>query len=167
MALVEFGRKLMQSYPIPSLYLYGVWGSGKTTFAFALIRELMRWMPIQNYFWPNYMFSRDLDNALLRAVKSDDGDTYEIEKWIESDLLFIDDVDKVTATERFKMQLFDIVNKRMMKSRPTIITSNARPNDLSQIIDGALVSRMADDSKWKLIQFPNRDLRKTKVMTFE
>ena len=121
----------------------------------------------QGYFWPNYVTGKELDSRLLKAVKSDNGDSWEIEKWSISNLLFIDDIDKVTATDRFKFQLFEIINYRMINNLPSIITSNLQPDEMSQIFDGALVSRIGDQTKWKCMRFPSKDLRKIKVLEYE
>lgn len=150
-----------------SLYFYGDWGSGKTTLSFALIRYLMQTVAKKRYFFPNYITGKDLDSRLLKAIKSDCGDRAEIERWTDVNLLFIDDLDKVTATERFKMQLFELINNRMSRNLQTIITTNCSPQEISELIDGALASRFGDESKWQVIQFPKKDLRKTKVNKFE
>jgi DNA replication protein DnaC len=164
--LIEYGYSWSQTLPIKSLYLYGNYGSGKTSFAYAIIRELMKNYQGKGYFWPNFQSGYDLDKGLLKAIKSDGGDEYEISKWIETDLLFIDDLDKITASERFKNQFFEIIDKRMTKKRPTIITSNCNPEELSSIIGGAISSRIQNATQWQIIKFPDKDLRKTQTMEF-
>jgi DNA replication protein DnaC len=144
-----------------SLYLFGTWGSGKTCVAFALIREIMSVKDC--YYWPKYITAKKLDSLLLAASRAD-GDTWEVEKYATADLLFIDDLDKVSGTDRFKNQLFEILNTRYQRSLPTIITSNARPQELGLIMDGAILSRMSDSQKWGMFRFPNKDLRPTKKL---
>lgn len=164
--LLDFGEEWANSYPPKSLYLYGDYGSGKTTFAFALIRQLIRKINGCGYFWPNYLTGRQLDSALLKAVKTDGGDEWELEKYSTSELLFVDDIDKVSATERFKLQLFEIINRRLINNKPTIITSNFEPRELGNLIDGAVVSRMGDIRKWQLVNFPKKDLRRLNTLSF-
>ncbi len=163
--MVEFCKDALKKGN--SLYFYGEWGCGKTTLSFALIRYLMQTRARKRYFWPNYITGKDLDSRLLQAIKSDYGDKGEVEKWATVDLLFIDDLDKVTATERFKMQLFELINLRMSNNLQTIITTNCSPQDISQLIDGALASRFGDESKWQVIEFPKKDLRKTNIKKFD
>lgn len=165
--LVADALKFITANPPFSLFFYGKWGAGKTTLAFALIRHLMQTLATRGYFWPNYITGKELDSRFLKATKSDGGDSWEIEKWSISNLLFIDDIDKVTATDRFKFQLFEIINYRMINNLPSIITSNLQPDEMSQIFDGALVSRIGDQTKWKCLRFPPKDLRKIKVLEYE
>lgn len=164
--LIDFGIEWAKTFPSKSLYLYGDYGSGKTTFAFGVIRKLMQNVSARGYFWPNYLTGRQLDSALLKASRHFEGDEWEIEKWSESDLLFIDDIDKVTATERFKAQLFEIINGRLVRNKTTIITSNCAPRELGNLIDGAVISRMGDQRKWQMVKFPDKDLRRLQTLTF-
>ncbi len=158
--LVTFGEAWAKTLPFKSLFLYGQYGSGKTTLAFGLIRELFRRINGKAYFWPNYYTGRQLDSCLLKASKQEETDEYELEKFKEMDLLFIDDLDKISATERFKLQFFEIMNGRQTTNKPTIITSNCLPSELASLLDGAVISRMGDQKKWNLIKFPDKDLRR-------
>ncbi len=164
--LVSYGEQWASSPRIKSLYLYGEYGSGKTTFAFSVIRKLMQNLNGKNYFWPNYLTGRQLDSLLLKATKNEEGDQWEIQKWSESDLLFIDDIDKITGTERFRVQLFEIINKRYSTNKPTIITSNYELSKLGSFVDGSVMSRMSDISKWEIVEFPKKDLRPLQVLKF-
>lgn len=153
-----FGVKWARSWPLKSLFLWGKYGAGKTTYAFALIKKLMQTRHASEYFWPRYVTGRQLDAQLLRASRQE-GEEWEIQKFSDQDLLFLDDLGRVTPTERFKIQLFEIINQRMACRKPTIITSNCSPEELGSVIDGAVLSRMRDTSKWAIVKFPDHDLR--------
>ena len=86
-----------------------------------------------------------------------------LEDYASQDLLFIDDLDKVTGTERFKNQIFHIIDSRKIHNRPTIITCNLEPSELPTILDGSVVSRMSDESRWSILKFPPEDIRKKKL----
>jgi len=163
--LVEFALACVEIRPMISMYFFGDWGSGKTTLAFALIRHLMQTVAKEGYFWPNYISARDLHGRLTKAVR-EGYESYEFEIWTNCDLLFVDDLDKTTPTESWKMHLFEIFNKRMTNNLPSIITCNCIPEDLAHIIDGALASRIADKKKWEIIGFPKKDLRRSKIVQF-
>ena len=164
--LIEFGYQWAKSWPLKSLYLYGEYGSGKTTYAMAIVRQVMREWSSKRYIWPRYMSARQLDSRLLQASRCDEGDEYELTSISEIDLLFIDDFDKVSPTERFQVQLFEIINRRQINNLPTVITSNFAHKELSRLLDGAVISRMEDQSRWQIIQFPKTDLRKAKILQF-
>ncbi len=159
--LVAFGEEWVRKVPFKSLYLYGQYGCGKTTFAFALIRKLLEKIKGCGYFWPSYLSARQLDTRLLKASKREDTDQEEIERLIALDLLFIDDIDKISASERFKLQFFEIIDGRLKNKKPTIITSNCMPTELGNLLDGAVISRIGNTAKWDMIKFPLKDLRLT------
>lgn len=165
--LVDVGALWAREKRLKSMYLYGEYGSGKTSFAFACILQAMRVRRNnQVYFWPRYFTARHLDSFLLNACRSESGDEWELSGLADADLLFIDDIDKVTPSDRFKSQLFEIVNRRVSNNKPMIITSNCKPTEIASIIDGAVISRMGDATRWQLIQFPKKDLRTLKPLTF-
>lgn len=155
--LIDHAKNWIRPVNWRNLYLYGRWGSGKTSFACALFTDLLK--SIDGYHEiPRYIYSRDLDQRLLLASRSG-YDLEEIEKWTRPMFLIIDDLDKISPRAGVKAQLFDLMKKRMEKNFFTVITSNCSPDEISEILDGALVSRMTDETKWTLIQFPDRDLR--------
>jgi DNA replication protein DnaC len=150
-----------------SLYLFGVWGSGKTTLAFALVRHLMRTRAKREAFWPRYITGKEIDSRLLTALKEDTGDVHEIYNFSDCDLLFIDDLDKMNPTERLKNQIFSIIDNRRNNNKITLITSNFSPSEMSKLLDGSVLSRMGDPSKWgDFIEFPPKDLRKNNIRKF-
>lgn len=162
--LIEYAKKALKSGL--SLYFYGEWGCGKTTLAYALVRHMLEDKIRTQYFWPRYFSAKEFDSLLLKGSKSEEGDSFILSEMSTHDLLFIDDIDKINPSERFKNQLFEIINARIINGKQTIITSNCAPTDISQIIDGAVSSRISDKSKWTVIKFPNGDLRKLNTITF-
>ncbi len=157
--LVDDGFKYASSFPLKSLYLYGIYGSGKTTFAYAVITQVMINLQRKGYFWPMWVSAKSFDNQLLQAIKADGGDEWIMEKYSETDLLYIDDIDKISPTARCASQLFEIINRRMDNNLPTIITSNCDVSDFGKLFDGSLSSRMRDVRYWDIMWFPDRDLR--------
>lgn len=155
--LTDFARSWAQQTPFSSIFMTGTYGSGKTYFAFALIREAFRVMRKKGYFWPKYYSSTALDAKLRKASMHEDGDEYTLREIGEEDLLFIDDLGKETRSDRLKRQYFEIINYRYSKKLPTIVTSNYTLDQLSEIIDGSISSRMQE---WMFLKFPNIDMRK-------
>ena len=159
----QFGLNWAKAFPLKSMFIFGGYGTGKTTFAFSAIREAFVHVNQRFYFWPRYVTGRQLSTRLLKASKAFDGnDEWEIETWSEVDLLFIDEIEKVEAHERFRSQFFEIFNRRHAAKKPTIVTSNCEPKALGTILDPAIISRMSDKTKWEMKSFGEIDLRMTK-----
>jgi len=154
----QYGVRWATSLPTLSLYLYGPYGAGKTTYAIALIREYLRHWTMSRYAWATWTSGRQLDIRLLEAIRGD-GDRWLIERFSNEELLYIDDVDKVSPTERYKSQFFEIINHRLMNLLPTILTSNCEPREMAHLFGGAVLSRIQDKSTWQIVRFPDRDLR--------
>jgi DNA replication protein DnaC len=165
-SLVEWGKTWAMTYPIKSLYLWGTYGSGKTTFAFAIIREILLHQGKKLNLHPVYYTAKKLDSKLLSAIRDYGGDTFELQKLSEYGLLFIDDFDKINTTERLKSQIFEVINNRYENKIPTIITSNLPPTDLGKLIDNSIQSRIGDEIHWERIEFPEKDLRTMKSRKF-
>jgi DNA replication protein DnaC len=142
-----------------SVFLCGGYGSGKTHFAFAMLREMFRRCPRK--IWPRYFTSPELDAKLLRAVKSDEGDSFALRDLGEQDLLFIDDIGRETKSDRLKRQYFEILNYRYTQNLPTILSSNFSLEQLGDVLDGAIASRI---QTWQIIEFNGPDLRRSRPM---
>jgi DNA replication protein DnaC len=155
--IVELGYKWASDFPLQNLFICGTYGCGKTWLAFALLREAIRSHKELGYFWPRHLTSRELDAKLLIASKSENGDLQALIDWGQEDLLLIDDLGRETKSERLKNQYFEIFNRRYNDRKPTIITSNFNLNELGDILDGSIISRLQD---CKVINLPKHDLRK-------
>lgn len=151
--LIEFGKKWALNPT--SIFLCGGYGTGKTYYAFAILRELFRKYPMK--IWPRYFTSPELDSKLLRASKSEDGDEYLIKDIASQDLLFIDDIGRETKSDRLRRQYFEILNYRYTNELVTILTSNLCLDQLGEVIDGAIASRIQE---WQIIEFKGPDLRR-------
>lgn len=100
------------------LYLYGPYGSGKTHIAVAVARQLLE--------------DHDIHPAMIRWAEycSAVQDSWDGRKrltfhaLIPKPLLIIDDLDKRAPTPWALGQLYELVDGRMIRHRPTIITSN-------------------------------------------
>ena len=137
-----------------SLFLYGNKGTGKTRYAFAIIREMFR--VCLRVIWPRYFTSMDLDSQLHAALMNG-GDRHLVHSLSTEDLLLIDDFGRETSSDRIRRQYFEIINYRYSEELPTIITSNFSFEELGGFMGEALVSRMEE---WQMLKFTGPDLRK-------
>ena len=130
------------------LLITGNYGSGKTHLVAAIAHELMK----QGY---RPIFGTLI--ILLEKIKSSYGESYSkeneeqiIRKYINCDLLIIDDLGKEKPSEWMLEKLYYIINYRYESNRPIIITSNYDDSKLiSRLTVGdnvetaeAIVSRM-------------------------
>ncbi len=155
-SLKQFGREWAKD-PY-SLFIYGNVGSGKTRYAFALIREMFKRCP--RVIWPRYYTSPGIDSMLHEAIMSG-GDKYILDNLKKEDLLFVDDFGRETISDRTKRQFFEIIDYRFSQELPTIITSNLSLDEISHRGWEAIASRM---SEWQEIKFSGRDLRKQPII---
>ena len=151
-AFIEYAKSWAVN--LESVILMGPVGRGKTQFAFAMIREMFRRNP--RLIWPRYFTSTNLDAILLEAVKSQEGDKFQVQDIASQDLLFIDDFGRETASDRIKRQYFEILNLRYAEQLPTIISTNLTMDGISSHFNDAIASRFQE---WQIIEFSGNDLR--------
>lgn len=154
---VDWGKKWAKTFPGESVFIFGHPGSGKTHFAFALIKEIFKNMPENMGFFPRYFTSPHLDDLLIDAsMGKGEGRNYLIDNLSTDDLIFIDDFGRETKSERMCKQYFRFLDARYANELPTIITSNFSVSRLHELIDPAIASRLGE---FKQIEFPKIDLR--------
>lgn len=155
-SLKEFGREWAKN-PV-SLFLYGNKGSGKTRYAFAIVREMFR--RSSRIIWPRYFTSPELDSRLHDALMTG-GDRELVQNLSREDLLLIDDFGRETKSDRIRRQYFEIINYRYSNELPTILTSNYDLDTLGQNLDEVISSRIEE---WQHIRFTGPDLRKKELV---
>lgn len=83
-----------------------------------------------------------------------------IEKYIETDILFIDDLGtELRSNENKTNYLYCILNERITNKKPTVITSNLTLEDIMEYYDERISSRIADKSTSICIYLQGEDIR--------
>ena len=128
-----------------SLYLWGSNGTGKTTLAAAIARQLIDRKPLM-------VGAVQLLIDLQSTYGTPDREADILEKYSSAPLLVIDDLGKEQQTEWTASRLYAIVDARYGRLLPTIVTSNFRVDELlgrvrDQSTASAIVSRLAGMSK--------------------
>lgn len=140
-------RQFVEHYPEAmvsgaSLVLCGRPGTGKTHLACAMgkgIAEL--WLR-------PFGFSTALQ--AIRSIKetyrkdSDRTESDAIDRLTEIDLLILDEVGVQLGTEHEKMLMFEVINERYQRCRPTILISNLNRAELTEYLGERIMDRFAE-----------------------
>ncbi len=129
-----------------NLLFFGNFGTGKTATSFAYIIALLKKKKITSY-------ERETAYSLLSKIKNgfSTGENKKIEKrYRETQLLVIDEFEKIRGSDFDTLQLYDIIRERDEWMRKTIIICNAEDvKGLDKIISAAILDRF----KRGLIEF--------------
>lgn len=149
------------------LFLYGEYGLGKTHLAVAALRKLALdndWS-VRVAVWPELC-------QLTKESWSASFGPSEAQLWTRVRsvrLLLIDDLDKTSTSEWAMGKLYGLINARLTKGLPTLITSNHSLTDLQAIwrrskhehvhdLGLAVLSRIAE-GVWGIVRFEGEDQR--------
>lgn len=139
----DLGRK-------PWLVLYGDIGLGKTHLACAVIHEVLSHGRQRCYFrvWPEWL-------ERLQGTFGGKGDSSRVVDELKSgDVVALDDIDKQHPTQSgwAEEKLFSALNHRYNRLRPTILTFNRAPAQMTPWLGRALVDRVIE-SAFAVVEF--------------
>lgn len=135
-----------------SLYFYGRTGLGKTHLSLAIANEVMK----KGY---NVVYGSVLNflNKLERE-KFGRADSFETEDiLIGADLLILDDLGAEISTAVATSSLYNIINSRIARSVPTIISSNLSIKEIQDRYPESIASRIIGN--YKTVIFDGKDIR--------
>ena len=89
-----------------------------------------------------------------------DGDTLEL--LCECDLLIIDDLGAEFQTQFTSSAIHELINRRIMEGKPTIISTNLSPAELAQIYGDRVSSRIIGN--FEPLKFEGNDIRQIKMV---
>ncbi len=149
------------------LLLYGEYGLGKTHLVVAAVRKLA----LGNEWTARVAVWPELCQLTKESWSSSYGPT-EAQLWSRvrsARLLLIDDLDKTSTSEWAMGMLYSLINTRLTKGLPTIITSNHSITELQAIwrrskheyvhdLGLAVLSRIAE-GLWGILRFQGEDQR--------
>jgi len=139
---------------LPSLFVYGPTGTGKTFLSKLLHNELLRG-------FNDSCFVKAVDLALIlrKASISREGTGDIIQEFRCCDTLIIDDFGTQKNTEFIKEAIFSVLDARYDNKRRTIITTNMTMTDVIEV-DPRLQSRLSDRSWMVPVEMMGLDIRK-------
>lgn len=141
-------------HPQGWLYLYGPFGDGKTTML-ALAVNMLRGRKWEAIFANVPQTLRYLRSCIASTVPDDYETVLDYIRRVP--MLGLDDLGAQKWTEWATEQLYEVLNYRYVKSKPTIITSNLGPTELG---DGRLASRLSDVALVKVVECGEGDVRR-------
>ncbi|MGP1544021.1 MAG: ATP-binding protein [Candidatus Fimenecus sp.] len=153
----DFAKKYADKFSIDSgnLYFFGKTGLGKTHLAMSIANQVTK-KGYSVYFGSVGNILKLLEAE--RFGKETDADLGAIV--YESDLLIIDDFGTEFETKFSKSELFNIINTRLNKTKPTIICSNLNADELKDKYDELLASRII--GSYYMLLFVGDDIRQQK-----
>lgn len=140
----------------PSLLFHGGVGLGKTHLSLAIAGEVIGKGYDVVYGSAHSLFSKIERERFGRGATPQD-DTLSLLN--SCDLLIIDDLGAEFVTQLSVSILYDIVNTRLLRGRPTIISTNLNSSGLEQKYTDRIVSRLSGGYTW--VPFEGNDMRIT------
>ena len=136
-----------------NLLFFGGPGTGKTFLSNCIAKELM-----DRGIFVVYRTSEELI-ADLRTIRFEN-DTELEELLLKCDLLIIDDLGSEQISEFSKTELFNLINRKLLKSNRMLISTNCGLDALSAMYSERIASRLLGE--FKLCKFYGEDLRISK-----
>lgn len=150
-------RKYAQNFSSDSgsLLFSGATGLGKTFLSACIARQVADRGFSVVYETAGKLFSDFEAEKFGAAYEENHGKT---RKYLECDLLIIDDLGTEMTTQFTISALYTLINTRMMKNRATIISTNLADNEIESRYNPQIASRII--GVFRLIQFAGDDLRR-------
>ena len=136
----------------PSILMSGGTGLGKTHLSLAIASKV-----IDKGFGVIYGSTPDFITMLERESFSRNGERSMHERLEECDLLILDDLGTEFSNSFTKSAIYNLINARLTREKPTIISTNLTLQQLSAAYSERLVSRLIGDNSFYL--FMGDDIR--------
>ena len=140
-----------------SMFFVGKTGLGKTFLSSAIAKELMQ---------KGYNVAFDSIQNFLRAIENEHFGrvfgTDTLQTLIDTDLLILDDLGSEFNSPFYASALYNIINTRLNKGVPTIISSNLSLKDLQSKYDDRIISRIT--GMFSILNFFGNDIRYINAM---
>lgn len=153
--ILSKSMNFIRTFPVnkENLLFYGNSGTGKTFLSHCLAKELLDKGHLVVYRTAEELIQN------LRHVRFDNDSTLE-ELLIDCDLLIIDDLGTEQINDFSKTELFNILNKKLLKQKKMLVSTNYTLKELSKTYSERITSRLFGN--FNLCKFYGEDIRVTK-----
>lgn len=141
-----------------SVYMEGATGLGKTHLSLAIARTV-----IEKGYGVIYCSLPDIVTKIERERYSYDYETGTLTHLENCDLLILDDLGTEYPTAFTKSCVYNLVNKRLLLQKPTIINTNLTKKEIKGLYSDRLISRMLGEQVY--FKFIGKDIRVKKGRT--
>lgn len=139
-----------------NLLFIGKTGLGKTHLTLAIVKGV-----IEKGYLPIYGSAENLFSLIENEKFSGEGrGTYEA--MLDCDLLVIDDLGTEMVTSFTRSVLYNLVNTRILKNKPTIINTNLSMKEIEEKYTERVASRFIGNYDWR--EFLGQDIRQQKIL---
>ena len=131
-------------------------GVGKTHLLECMVNDSLK----QNKY-VIYVTAAALNNDMLKYHTSpmDEKEQY-LQKYFDCDILFVDDLGTESILKNVTNEyLYQIINERTRANKPTVITTNLELQQIIDVYDERVFSRIANQKNCLLIKMKGKDLR--------
>lgn len=153
--IMLYCQKYAQNFSLSSrnILMFGKTGLGKTHLSLSIANTILK-----NGF--NVLYDSAL-NYLRRIEREhfgrDTGDTDTLETLLSADLLILDDLGSEFDTSFYISTIYNIINTRINRGIPTIISTNLNHEEIQRKYDDRIVSRLF--ALYDCLEFKGTDIR--------
>ena len=141
-----------------NLLLFGAPGLGKTFLSACIARVVSENGHSVVYDTAAHIFSQF--EAEKFRHESDDDSEADVARYMNCDLLIMDDLGTEMLTTFVQSAIYQLVNTRLAKGKKTIINTNLTPDEIGRRYGAAVQSRL--EGEYELLPFLGEDIRKLK-----
>lgn len=141
----------------PNLFFYGPTGVGKTYLINCIAKGVMdKGYTVLYQTAPKILSFLTEYSFMYHDEKLKHEDQYKL--CFDCDLLIIDDLGTEFINEKLISELFELINVRLTSHKPTVISSNIKPEELEVIYNERIASRIAGE--YQIFKIFGSDLRR-------
>lgn len=160
---IEFLKKYAESFDersSGSILMMGGTGLGKTHLSSAVARRIIEKGKDVYYTGAIDLFSEFEAQKFRPSYLNDTNES--IERYFECDLLIIDDLGTEMINQFSVSTLYNLINDRLSRKKPTIISTNLSKDEIQKKYTDRITSRMLGE--YQLLFFMGTDVRAQKLL---